>query len=93
MVTAVKGVLLTVYGVLDAPAMRMGSRTRYPVVRSDPAVKEYILHVERQEIASGNNRFVIQDLDATHLFIDASYVKFVQEKLDELMDRNAFVHP
>lgn len=65
------------------------TRWRY----SDPAIKQFILHKDTERQASGQKRFVIKDLDETHVFIEASALGFVQESLDQLMDVNAFDRP
>lgn len=36
------------------------------------------------------NRFILQDLDEVHLFVAADVAKQLQEKLDELMERNSY---
>ena len=38
-------------------------------------------------------RFIISDLDETHLFIIPDVKDLLQEKLDDLMDSNSFAEP
>ncbi|KAI8066897.1 hypothetical protein BC940DRAFT_333894 [Gongronella butleri] len=38
--------------------------------------------------ARGN--FVIEDLDDTHLFIEASWVDHLKQQLDQILDENAY---
>lgn len=35
-------------------------------------------------------KFIIEDLDETHLFVSADIVPILQEKVWELMDNNSF---
>ncbi len=46
-------------------------------MHSDPAVKQLILAIHEQL------NFVIQDLDDTHLLVDPSKVKMMQDRLEE----------
>jgi TFIIH basal transcription factor complex TTD-A subunit len=45
-------------------------------------VKQLILHLNKR------TPFVIRDLDETHVFIDSSYVDFVNSQIDELLEKN-----
>jgi TFIIH basal transcription factor complex TTD-A subunit len=45
-------------------------------------VKQLILHLNKR------TPFVIRDLDDTHVFIDNSYVDFVNSQIDELLEKN-----
>ena len=55
---------------------------------SDPAVKQFLLHLD-EKITLGR-KFVIEDLDETHLFVSAEIVPILQEKVWEIMDNNSF---
>ena len=35
-------------------------------------------------------RFILQDLDELHLFVEADIARQLQEKLDELMEKNSY---
>ena len=35
-------------------------------------------------------RFILQDLDELHLFVASDVAKLLQQKLDELMERNSY---
>lgn len=35
-------------------------------------------------------RFILQDLDDLHLFVEADVARQLQEKLDELMEKNSY---
>lgn len=55
---------------------------------SDPAVKQFLLHLDEKMILG--KKFVIEDLDETHLFVSAEIVPILQEKVWEIMDNNSF---
>ena len=55
---------------------------------SDPAVKQFLLHLDEKVILG--KKFVIEDLDETHLFVSAEIVPILQEKVWEIMDNNSF---
>lgn len=48
-------------------------------------MKQFLLHLD-EKLAFGR-KFIIQDLDETHVFISADIVEVLQQKVDELMDR------
>ncbi|KAE8210139.1 hypothetical protein CF319_g1575 [Tilletia indica] len=52
----------------------------------DPALKQLILHLD----AAAPSRFVLQDLDATHLFINAKFIEYIREHLDEELEKNTY---
>lgn len=52
---------------------------------SDPAMKQFLLHLD-ETLALGR-KFVLQDLDETHLFISADIVDTLQARVDDLMDQ------
>ena len=60
----------------------------FSFVRSDPAVKQFLLHLDEKVILG--KKFVIDDLDETHLFVSAEIVAVLQEKVWEIMDNNSF---
>nr|CAD7392350.1 unnamed protein product [Timema cristinae] len=54
----------------------------------DQAMKQFLLHLD-ETIALGR-KFIIQDLDETHLFISADIVETLQARVDDLMDQISF---
>nr|ACO13097.1 General transcription factor IIH subunit 5 [Lepeophtheirus salmonis] len=59
--------------------------TRGVLVECDPAMKQFLLYLdERAELGT---RFVVQDLDATHLFISPEILPKLQDRIDDLMDK------
>lgn len=59
-----------------------------PVICSDPAMKQFLLHLD-ETLALGR-KFIIQDLDETHLFISPDIVETLQAKFDDMMDQISF---
>lgn len=58
------------------------------LVECDPAMKQLLLHLD--ETNEFGRKFVIQDLDETHLFISVDIVETLQERIDDLMDKLSF---
>lgn len=51
-------------------------------------MKQFLLHLD-EKVALGK-KFVIEDLDETHIFVSAEIVPVLQEKVWEIMDNNSF---
>jgi TFIIH basal transcription factor complex TTD-A subunit len=51
---------------------------------SDSTVKQIILHINE------SRRFIIEDLDETHVFVDASSVSMLRAELDRILDENTY---
>ncbi len=51
-------------------------------------MKQFLLHLDEKN--SLGKKFIIKDLDATHLFISSEVVPLLQEKMWELMDQLSF---
>jgi len=58
------------------------------LIECDPAVKQFLLHLDDKN--SLGKKFIIKDLDTTHLFIASDVVSILQEKMWELMDQLSF---
>ncbi|KAL3052447.1 general transcription factor IIH subunit 5 [Gymnodraco acuticeps] len=58
------------------------------LVECDPAMKQFLLFLD-EKMALGK-KFILKDLDDTHLFILEEVVKTLQERVGELMDQNSF---
>ncbi|KAK2497395.1 hypothetical protein MC885_003324, partial [Smutsia gigantea] len=54
----------------------------------DPAMKQFLLHLDESNALG--KKFIIQDIDDTHVFVIAEFVNVLQERVGELMDQNAF---
>ena len=55
---------------------------------SDPAMKQFLLHLD--ETNALGRKFVLQDLDETHVFISADIIETLQNRIDDLMDKLHF---
>jgi TFIIH basal transcription factor complex TTD-A subunit len=53
-------------------------------MNSDPAMKQLILQLNEKD------QFIIEDLDETHVLMDASYVDRLQEKFDLALEENVY---
>lgn len=58
------------------------------LVECDPAMKQYLLHLD--EVLAFGKKFILQDLDDTHLFIVGDLIPQIQDKIDQLLDSNSF---
>ncbi|XP_067010722.1 general transcription factor IIH subunit 5 [Anabrus simplex] len=58
------------------------------LIECDKAMKQFLLHLD-ETLALGK-KFVIQDLDATHVFISADILETLQARVDDLMDQISF---
>lgn len=51
-------------------------------------MKQFLLHLDEKSILG--RRFILQDLDDTHLFIAADIIEILQTEIDGLMDKISF---
>lgn len=51
-------------------------------------MKQFLLHLD--ETNKLGRKFIIQDLDESHLFISADILETLQAKIDDLMDQISF---
>jgi TFIIH basal transcription factor complex TTD-A subunit len=51
-------------------------------------MKQFLLHLD-ETLALGK-KFIIQDLDETHLFISSDILETLQSRVDDLMDQINF---
>jgi len=58
------------------------------LIECDPTVKQFLLHMDEKSILG--RKFIVEDLDATHLFVSADVIKILESKLWELMDKLSF---
>lgn len=54
------------------------------LLECDTTVKQIVLNLNK------TSNFVIEDLDETHLFIDAKAVTQLQYELDRILDENSY---
>ncbi|XP_046632032.1 general transcription factor IIH subunit 5-like [Daphnia pulicaria] len=62
--------------------------TKGILVECDAAMKQLLLHLD--ETHALGNKFIVQDLDETHVFIAPEYLEVLQSRIDDLMDRISF---
>lgn len=58
------------------------------LVECDPAMKQFLMHLDEKNTLG--QKFIIEDLDETHLFLSSDIIKTLQEKVDDLMDQLSF---
>lgn len=58
------------------------------LVECDAAMKEFLIHLD--DTKALGRKFIIQDLDDTHVFIAADILDTLQTRVDDLMDRLSF---
>uniref|UniRef100_A0A0C9S9U3 General transcription and DNA repair factor IIH subunit TFB5 n=3 Tax=Amblyomma TaxID=6942 RepID=A0A0C9S9U3_AMBAM len=58
------------------------------LVECDPAMKQFLLHLD--DTNALGKKFIIQDLDETHVFITAEILETLQNKIDDIMDQISF---
>ena len=51
-------------------------------------MKQFLLHLD-EKLELGK-KFVTEDLDDTHLFIDSELVDLLKEKIDDLMEKYSY---
>ena len=59
--------------------------TKGILVECDPAMKQFLLHLDEKFLLG--SKFIIQDLDDTHLFISADVLDMLKSQIDDLMDK------
>ncbi|XP_065162683.1 general transcription factor IIH subunit 5 [Atheta coriaria] len=58
------------------------------LVKCDPALKQFLLHLD--ETLKLGRKFIIQDLDEEYVFISEDIMDVLQAKIDDLLDQIAF---
>lgn len=58
------------------------------LVECDAAMKQFLLHLDEKNALG--SKFIIQDLDETHLFISSEILEVLQNRIDDLMDQISF---
>ncbi|KAG9294209.1 hypothetical protein G9A89_021568 [Geosiphon pyriformis] len=61
------------------------SNNKGAVLECDPTVKQVIISLQNEY-----DKFIIEDLDETHLFVDVSYVAMVKQRLEQLLEENTY---
>ncbi len=58
------------------------------LITCEASMKQFLVHLD-EKMAFGE-RFIIQDLDDTHLFVMSSIVPQLQARVDEMMEKYSF---
>ncbi|XP_061667973.1 general transcription factor IIH subunit 5 [Syngnathoides biaculeatus] len=58
------------------------------LVECDPAMKQFLLYLS--ETNALGKKFILKDLDDTHVFILQEVVQTLQERVGKLIDQNSF---
>ncbi|XP_019750542.1 general transcription factor IIH subunit 5 isoform X2 [Hippocampus comes] len=58
------------------------------LVECDPAMKQFLLYLD--ETMALGKKFILKDLDDTHVFILVEVVQTLQERVGKLIDQNSF---
>ena len=53
-------------------------------------MKQFILDMDKKLRSKGQNGFVLQDLDETHLFIDANWVDAVKQDIEDWTEQHVY---
>ncbi|KAI9486836.1 MAG: TFIIH subunit TTDA/Tfb5 [Benjaminiella poitrasii] len=62
----------------------MVKAVRGVLIECDTTVKQIVLNLNKR------GKFIIEDLDDTHLFIEASWVDQLKFELDKILDENSY---
>lgn len=54
------------------------------LVRCDPAMRQLLIYLD--ESRALGSKFVVKDLDETHLIVDKEIVPILEQKLDQMME-------
>ncbi|RNA05238.1 General transcription factor IIH subunit 5 [Brachionus plicatilis] len=58
------------------------------LVECDSTMKQFLLYLDEKGEVGG--KFVLEDLDETHLLIESDFVERLKEKIDDLMDKHTY---
>ncbi|KAI5712950.1 general transcription factor IIH subunit 5 [Diaphorina citri] len=58
------------------------------LIECDKPMKQFLLHLD--ETNTLGRRFIIQDLDETHLFISSDVIELLMTRVDDLLDQISF---
>ncbi|KAL3143234.1 hypothetical protein ABBQ38_002085 [Trebouxia sp. C0009 RCD-2024] len=92
MVNALQGVLLVWWGFqLELGVSGRKGLLTHRLSCSDIPSKEYILRLNEEK--SKNEKFLLEELDDTHLFVKHVAVEELQRKLKEFQEQNTYEVP
>ena len=68
--------------------VRMVNVAKGSLIKCDPAVKQYLVHLD--ETFAFGEKFILNNLDDQHLFVQTSSVPMIKEKLQEHIDKISY---
>ena len=69
----------------SSPSSSGGAGAQF-LLTCDPSMKQFIIHLNDKKIAG--KKFIIEDLDATHLLIKGEAREEIKRKVEEWMDED-----
>lgn len=58
------------------------------LIECDATMKQFLLHLD--DINSLGDKFILEDLSDTHIFIDSNFVNKLKSKIDDLMEKLSY---
>ena len=55
------------------------------LITCDPAMKQLLLHLDEKMLLG--SKFILEDLDETHLFISSDALERLKDEIDDIMDK------
>ena len=72
------------------PATRMPRAYEGVLIKTDAALRQYIMHLDEQQQKTGASFVVSSDLDDHHLLVKEEALEMIQQKVEELQNSNSF---
>jgi TFIIH basal transcription factor complex TTD-A subunit len=60
------------------------------LITCDPAMRQLLLHLD--ETGDLGRKFVVRELDETHIFVDKEIIPSLEQRIDVLMDSTPDQH-
>ena len=60
------------------------------LIKTDAALRQYIMHLDEQQQKTGASFVVSSDLDDHHLLVKEEALEMIQQKVEELQNSNSF---
>ncbi|VDN45636.1 unnamed protein product [Gongylonema pulchrum] len=57
------------------------------LIRCDPAMRQLLAHLD--ESRALDSKFIVKELDETHIFVDKEIIPVLEQKLDQFMEAMA----
>ncbi|KAH8087005.1 transcription factor TFIIH complex subunit Tfb5-domain-containing protein [Filobasidium floriforme] len=66
--------------------------TRGMLVKTDPAAKQLLIHLNKKRAEAGHEQFIVADLDAEHLMVKANVMEEVEKEFQAQLEEFTFRH-